>query len=156
MPTLLSADESRILGVRLSRLLWPQLEASRGSVVNIIGGFARNPPLDFMIGGAVNAAMNNFSKALSKLGLQDDVNVNVIHPGLTVTERLDEIFEMRAQQAGVTVVQIKENSVQSEGLRRLGEPEDVAHLVAFLCSPQARHSQGTAIAVDGGGTSGVY
>ena len=142
--------------VRLSRLLWPLLKENHSNVINIIGGFARNPAPDFMIGGAVNAAMANFSKALSKLGLQDDENVNAIHPGLTVTERLGEIFSMRAQQSGMSVEQIKESSVKNEGLRRLGEPEDVAHLVAFLCSPHARHIQGTAIAVDGGGTSGVF
>ena len=62
--------------VRLSRLCWPQLKASRGSVVNVVGGFARTPDPDFMIGGAVNAAMGNFTKALAGLGLRDDVNVN--------------------------------------------------------------------------------
>ena len=66
--------------VRLSRLLWPLLKESRGSVINIVGGFARTPDPDFMIGGAVNAALANFSKALAGLGLHDDVNVNTIHP----------------------------------------------------------------------------
>ena len=142
--------------VRLSRLLWPMLTESSGSVINIVGGFARTPDPDFMIGGAVNAALANFSKALAGLGLRDDVNVNTIHPGMTVTERLEEIFETRAKMAGSTVEEAKQQSVANEGLRRLGEPEDVAALVAFLCSPQARHIQGVAISVDGGVTSGVY
>ena len=42
------------------------------------------------------------------------------------------------------------------GLRRIGTPEDIAALALFLCSPGARHIQGVAIAVDGGGTPGVY
>ena len=42
--------------VRLSRLLWPALSQARGCVVNIVGGFARTPDADFMVGGAVNAA----------------------------------------------------------------------------------------------------
>ncbi|MFT4656802.1 MAG: 3-oxoacyl-[acyl-carrier protein] reductase [Minisyncoccia bacterium] len=42
------------------------------------------------------------------------------------------------------------------GGSRLGQPEDVAALVAFLCSPMARHIQGVAIAVDGGGTKGLF
>lgn len=136
--------------VRLSRLFWPLLTRRHGTVVNIIGGAARAPDPDFMIGGAVNAALANFTKALAGLGLRDDVNVNAIHPGMTVTERLDEIFANRAQLAGTTVEEAKRASMEKSGIRRLGTPEDVAALVGFLCSPAARHIQGVAIAVDGG------
>src|SRR5262245_421079 len=54
--------------VRLTRLFWPLLKASQGSVVNIVGGAARTPDAEFLIGGSVNAAVANFSKGLSKLG----------------------------------------------------------------------------------------
>ena len=140
--------------VRLTRLLWPLLKESRGTVVNIIGGFARTPDPDFMIGGAVNAAFANFSKALAGLGLRDDVNVNAIHPGITVTDRMQELFEGRAKLANTTVEEAMEQA--KDGIRRLGQPEDVAELACFLCTPEARHIQGTAISVDGGSTSGVY
>jgi 3-oxoacyl-[acyl-carrier protein] reductase len=142
--------------VRLSRLLWPALKKSSGCVVNIVGGFARTPASDFMVGGAVNAALANFTKALADQGLKDDVNVNWIHPGLTETERLQSIFEGRADQQNRTVAEIREETVAIEGLRRLGKPEDVAALVAFLCDPQARHIHGTGIALDGGGSKGYY
>lgn len=136
--------------VRLSRLFWPLLTQSHGTVINIIGGAARSPDPEFMIGGAVNAALANFTKALAGLGLRDDVNVNAIHPGMTLTERLDEIFARRAQLAGTTVEEAKSTSVEKSGIRRIGTPEDVAELACFLCSPAARHIQGVAIAVDGG------
>lgn len=142
--------------VRLSRLLWPKLRERRGSVVNVIGGFARTPDPDFMIGGAVNAAFANFSKALAGLGLRDDVNVNAIHPGITVTDRMQELFEGRAERANTTVEDAMQETMDKDGIRRLGQPEDVAELACFLCTPQARHIQGTAISVDGGSTSGVY
>ena len=142
--------------VRLSRLLWPELKKAKGCLVNIVGGFARTPANDFMVGGAVNAALANFSKALANQGLEDDVNVNWVHPGLTETERLQSIFELRAKQQNRTEDEIREATVAAEGLRRLGRPEDVAELVAFLCSPQARHVHGTGIAVDGGGSKGYY
>jgi hypothetical protein len=48
--------------VRLTRLFWPLLKASQGNVINIIGGAARTPDPEFLIGGSVNAAMANFSK----------------------------------------------------------------------------------------------
>lgn len=142
--------------VRLCRLFWPDLVQRQGTVINIVGGFARTPAADFMVGGAVNAALANFTKALAAQGLRDDVNVNWIHPGLTVTERLEEIFSNRAEQQGTTPVEIERRSVAEEGLRRLGQPEDVAALAAFLCSAEARHIHGAGISVDGGGAKGYY
>lgn len=142
--------------VRLARLFWPTLAAARGTVINIVGGFARTPAADFMVGGAVNAALSNFSKALAAQGLRDDVNVNWVHPGLTVTERLDGIFDGRAQQQGKTREQVEKETIAHEGIRRLGQPDDIAALVAFLCSDEGRHIQGTAIQIDGGGTPGCY
>jgi len=142
--------------VRLTREFWPSLAANKGSVVNIVGGFARTPDPDFMIGGAVNAALANFTKALAGLGKRDDVNVNAIHPGLTVTERLTEILQTEADRTGETIAEVEARKVEAEGIRRLGRPEDVAALVAFLCSAEARHIQGVAIAIDGGATAGIY
>jgi len=142
--------------VRLCRLLWPELKKSKGCVINIVGGFARTPASDFMVGGSVNAALANFSKALANQGLIDDINVNWIHPGLTQTERLQTIFEDRAKHQKKNVEEIYKEIVKSEGIRRLGKPEDVAELVAFICSSKARHIHGTGITVDGGGSKGYY
>ena len=141
--------------VRLSRLFWPMLTQSRGCVVNIVGGFARTPDPVFMVGGAVNAAMANFTKTLAGLGKRDDVNVNAVYPGLTETQRVHEIFATKARQAGVSPEDMRRIMIDKEGIRRIGQPEDVANLVAFLCSPGARHVQGTAIAVDGGRDRGT-
>ena len=143
-------------GVRLARFLWPSLKENKGTVVNIVGGFSRTPAADFMVGGAVNAALANFTKALGEKGLIDDVNVTWIHPGLTVTERLETIFADRAKQQGKTAEEIEKEAIAAEGIRRLGRPEDVAELVAYLCSPAARHIHSTGIVIDGGGAKGYY
>jgi NAD(P)-dependent dehydrogenase (short-subunit alcohol dehydrogenase family) len=142
--------------VRTCRLFWPMLKAAQGFVVNIGGGAARSPGADFSIGASVNAAMGNFSKALSQLGKRDGVNVNVIHPGATETERLYQLMEQRSKASGKSVEQLKQEATAKDGLRRLGKAEDVAALCLFLCSEKARHIQGTAIAVDGGSTVGYY
>ena len=142
--------------VRLCRLFWPMLKESQGHVVNIIGGAARSPGADFTIGGSVNAAMGNFSKSLSQLGKRDGVNVNAIHPGVTETERLEQLLEQRSKASGKSVEELRKEATVKDGLRRLGKPEDVAALTLFLCTENARHIQGTAIAVDGGATVGYY
>src|ERR1700681_4570289 len=132
--------------VRMCRLFWPMLKAAEGFVVNIGGGAARSPGADFSIGASVNAAMGNFSKALSQLGKRDGVNVNVIHPGATETERFYQLLDQRSKASGKPVDQLKQDATVKDGLRRLGKAEDVAALALFLCSEQARHIQGTAIA----------
>ena len=62
--------------VRLSKAFWPILVKNKGWVVSINGAMSHSPDPFFMVGGSVNAAFLNFSKALSKRGLIDGVNVN--------------------------------------------------------------------------------
>ena len=142
--------------VRMCRLFWPLLKAAQGSIVSIGGGAARSPGADFSIGASVNAAMGNFSKALSQLGKRDGVSVNVIHPGATETERFYQLLEQRSKASGKSIEQLKQEATAKDGLRRLGKPADIAALALFLCSEKAQHIQGTAIAVDGGSTVGYY
>lgn len=142
--------------VRLTRLFWPLLKASHGAVLSIIGGAARTPGPEFLIGGSVNAAMGNFTKGLTALGNRDDVNVNVIHPGQTQTDRVEQLFAQFAKAQNKTVEQVREESLKKSGLRRIGQPEDIAELAVFLASAKARHIHGTAIDVNGGSTPGYY
>jgi NAD(P)-dependent dehydrogenase (short-subunit alcohol dehydrogenase family) len=143
-------------GVRMSRLLWPLLKAAHGTVIMIIGGASRTPDAGFMVGGAVNAALANYTKALAGQGNMDDVNVNWLNPGQTETERLQMLLETRARDEGKAVDDVRAERMRAEGIRRLGHPHDVASLVHFLCQDEARHIQGTGISVDGGATKGYF
>lgn len=137
---------------RLSRLFWPMLRDAKGHVVNIIGGAARTPDPQFLIGGSVNSAMANFSKGLAQLGKREGININVIHPGMTETDRVTQLFAQRAAASGKMPEELRAQALK-EGM---GQPEDVAALTVFLCSAKARHIRGTATAVDGGATPGLY
>jgi NAD(P)-dependent dehydrogenase (short-subunit alcohol dehydrogenase family) len=141
--------------VRLTRLFWPLLKAAHGNVINIIGGAARTPSADFLIGGSVKSAMANFSKGMAAIGNRDDVNVNVIHPGQIETDRVLTLFNQFAKAQGKTPEQVRDEQIKKSGLRRIGQVEDVAELALYLASARARHIQGTAISVDGGGTPGL-
>jgi NAD(P)-dependent dehydrogenase (short-subunit alcohol dehydrogenase family) len=142
--------------VRLTRLFWPLLKAAHGNIVNVVGGAARTPGPEFLIGGAVNAAFANFAKGLTALGNRDDININVVHPGVTQTERYEQLTQQFAKAQGKTVEEVRAEALAKSGLRRVGQPEDVAALAVFLASAKARHIHGTAIAIDGGGTPGYY
>jgi len=66
------------------------------------------------------------------------------------------LIEMRAKASGKPKDQLTKDASTKDGIRRLGQPEDISALTLFLCSEKARHIQGTAIAVDGGATVGYY
>jgi NAD(P)-dependent dehydrogenase (short-subunit alcohol dehydrogenase family) len=117
--------------VRMCRLFWPLLKAAHGSIVNIGGGAARSPGADFSIGASVNAAMGNFSKALSQLGKRDGLNVNVIHPGATETERFFQLLERRSKASGKSVEQLKQEATTKDGLRRRANPPTLPHSRCF-------------------------
>jgi len=142
--------------VRLSRLFWPLLKAAHGSVINVIGAAARTPGPEFLVGGSVNSAFSNFAKGLAAIGNRDDVNVNVIHPGMVETDRVVTLFQQLAKAQNKAPEDVRKDSVTKTGTRRIGQPEDVAELALFLASPRARHIQGTAISVDGGATTGLF
>jgi len=141
--------------VRLARAAWPQLKERAGSVVNIVGVGGRTPGAEFAIGGSVNAALLSFTKALAEVGARDGVQVNAVNPGFVRTDRLEARLRKAAQEQGVSPAEAAERMVKSAGVTRLGEPEDIANLVAFIVSPRGRLLQGALIDIDGGQTKTI-
>lgn len=136
--------------VRLSRALWPGLRAAGGSIVNIAGLGGRMPEGDFTIGGSVNAALLNFTKALSQVGIRDGVRVNAINPGFIETGRLKRSLDSAAQREGGTPADAAGSLLAKLGVARFGTAEEVAALAVFMLSPAAAYLNGSAIELDGG------
>jgi NAD(P)-dependent dehydrogenase (short-subunit alcohol dehydrogenase family) len=141
--------------MRLARSAWPHLKQARGSVLNIIGVGGRTPGAEFTIGGSVNGACLSFTKALADIGVRDGVQVNAINPGAIRTDRLRAWLEAAAAQHGGDVEAAAQHMVQRNNTVRLGEPEDIANLAAFVVSPLGRFLQGALIDMDGGHTKTV-
>jgi NAD(P)-dependent dehydrogenase (short-subunit alcohol dehydrogenase family) len=138
--------------MRLTRAVWPQLKARRGSVVNIAGVGGRTPGAQFTIGGSVNAALLSLTKALSELGIQDGVQVNAINPGPVRTDRLQARLKILAREKEIDPADAEAAMVHEMRITRVGEPEDIASLVAYLVSPESRLIHGAFIDIDGGET----
>jgi len=141
--------------VRLTRAAWPHLKKQHGAVLNIIGVGGRTPGAEFTIGGSVNGACMSFTKALADIGVRDGVQVNAINPGYIRTERLRALLASQAAQHGGDIDATIQQVVRKSNVVRLGEPEDVANLAAFVLSPQSRYLQGALIDLDGGLTKTV-
>ena len=138
--------------MRLTRAAWPQLKAQAGSVLNISGIGGRMPGPLFTIGGSVNAALLSFTKAMADIGIRDGVQVNAVNPGSIRTERYRRMLEATAKQQGTDVETAERKLIESARTTRVGEPDDIASLVAFVVSPEGRFLQGSLIDMDGGAT----
>ena len=141
--------------VRLVRAAWPHLKQAGGSVLHIIGVGGRTPGAEFTIGGSVNGACLSFTKALADIGIRDGVQVNAINPGAIRTDRLRVWLEAAAAQHGGEMEAAARQMVQRANTVRLGEPDDIANLAAFIVSPEGRFLQGALIDMDGGQTKTV-
>ena len=142
--------------VRVTRAAWPHLKARRGSLLNIIGSGGRTPGAEFTIGGSVNGACLSFTKAVADLGIRDGVQVNAVNPGRVRTDRFQAWLAADAAEyhSGDQEAAVRE-IVRKSRIVRLGEPEDVANLVAFMVSQESRYMHGSMVDMDGGDTKTI-
>ncbi|MBV8054033.1 MAG: SDR family oxidoreductase [Deltaproteobacteria bacterium] len=140
--------------VRMARDVLPQMQRQgSGVIINIIGTGGLNPAGNYMIGGAANAALNHFSKALADAAAKYGVRVVGINPGPILTERL---LKMRGALAPNAAGQSDDAAFRHmTPLGRIGKPEEVADLVLFLASERGSFIHGANISIDGGATKGL-
>lgn len=142
--------------VELTRAAWPNLVTSgQGHLLNIIGAGGRTPGADFTIGGPINSALMNFTKAMADRGRRDGVRVNAINPGLIETDRLKKRIVGLADEKGVDVDRARAMLIAAREISRFGRPEEVAALAVFLDAPEAAYIHGAIIDCDGGLTKGI-
>jgi 3-oxoacyl-[acyl-carrier protein] reductase len=138
--------------VRTTRAAWPHLRERRGCIVNIVGIGSRSGSAEFTIGGSVNVAILNFTKAMADIGVKDGVRVNAINPGLIETERFGRNIERVSRDHGFNREQAIAYLLSSHGTTRVGRPEEIGWLTAYLASEKADFIQGCVIDIDGGAT----
>jgi 3-oxoacyl-[acyl-carrier protein] reductase len=138
--------------VRMTRAAWPHLRTAGGSVVNIVGIGSRAGSAEFTIGGSVNVAILNFTKAMADIGINQGVRVNAINPGLIETDRFTRNVERVMGERSFTRDQAVKFLISSHGTTRVGRPDEIGSLTAYLASGKADFIQGCIIDIDGGAT----
>ena len=138
--------------MRCCRAAWPHLRQSGGSIVNIVGIGGQTASAEFTIGGSVNAALLNLTKALANRGVREGVRVNAINPGSIGTERLQVRIRNYAGEHHVDEPAAAREMAAQLNIARFGEPDEIARAVAFLASPQSAYIQGSILDIDGGQT----
>lgn len=126
-----------------------------GRIVNIISTSVKTPLPNLGVSNTVRAAVAAWAKTLSnEVGIYG-ITVNNVLPGSTYTARLQALMEQQAKDSGASQKEIEERMKNTIPLRRIGQPEEIAHVVAFLASPAASYVSGTSIPVDGGKTPSI-
>lgn len=137
--------------VGLTRAVLPGMKERRwGRIINVTSIAVKQPIDNLVLSNSVRAAVIGLARTLANEVAPFDVTVNNVLPGYTRTERLEELAAFSAQRTGRSVVDARADWEHQIPMGRLGEPRELAALVAFLASERASYITGTSITVDGG------
>ena len=140
----------KVMGyLRMAREVAPYMAgAGWGRIINISGLAARQT-------GSIVGSMRNVAVAALTKNLADElgpkgINVSVVHPGLTRTEKTQPLVAARAEAAGASPAEIEQRLAANVLIGRMVDAAEVADIVAFLASPRSVAINGDAIACGGG------
>jgi 3-oxoacyl-[acyl-carrier protein] reductase len=144
-----SAFELNLLSVaRFSRLVIPYMKtAGSGRIINIISLSVRTFLPDSVLSTTMRMGVAGMAKLLSDEAGPDHITVNNVAPGLILTDRVKDTLPPHAPEDEQRLLAERAKTIP---VRRIGRPEELADLVAFLASPLAGYITGTTIPIDGG------
>jgi 3-oxoacyl-[acyl-carrier protein] reductase len=149
-------EQNFLSAVRTIRLALPHLRKQGGGRIINITSYAVKQPLDGLIlSNSARLAVIGLAKTLSRELGPDNILVNNVCPGPTLTARMESLMRSRAENEGRSYEEVAAEENKRIPLGHMGTAEDVAALVVFLASAPARNITGTTIQVDGGVTASI-
>lgn len=143
--------------VRMIRLVLPSMRAQgSGRIINIVSTSVKQPIDNLLLSNSIRPGIIGLAKSLSLELAPANITINNVCPGRILTDRIRQLERIDEKvQQGMSEEEILQKSAQGIPMRRLGKPEEVGALVAFLASQQAAYITGTTIQVDGGQTRSI-
>ena len=121
-----------------------------GRIVAITSVSIKQPLENLVLSNTTRLGVLGFAKTLANEYAKDNILVNVVCPGPTLTDRMKELIKSEMRETGKSEQEILKKWIENIPLGRLGHPNELANLVVFLASQKASYITGTAIQVDGG------
>jgi 3-oxoacyl-[acyl-carrier protein] reductase len=140
--------------LRAIRAVLPGMrERGRGAIVNVSSTAGKRPSTSMPNYSVTKAAVLSLSRLVADLYAADGIRCNAVAPGPTATDAwLGEggLADQQAERSGKTRREVLEAVGKGRPLGRLAEPEEIAAVIAFLCSDRASYVTGAAWSADGG------
>ena len=146
----------KVMGyIRCAREVAPHMQARGwGRIVNISGLAARQT--GNTVGSMRNVAVAAMTKDLADELGPSGINVTVVHPGLTRTERTATLVQAQAKAQGVSEDVVLQRMAEGNSIRHLVDASEVANVVTFLASPKSIAINGEALAAGGGAPRSIH
>jgi 3-oxoacyl-[acyl-carrier protein] reductase len=142
--------------VELTRAVLPGMKGRQwGRIIHVNSIAAKQPVDNLMLSNSIRAAVTGFARTLANEVATLGVTVNSVLAGYTRTERVESLASATAAKEGIPAAEVRARFEREIPMRRLGEPRELAALVAFLASERASYITGQSIAVDGGWIRGL-
>ncbi|HEV8533147.1 MAG TPA: SDR family oxidoreductase [Methylomirabilota bacterium] len=144
-------QRSLLFFARMSREAIPHMKRQGGGrIINILAATVYQPIPNLALSGVTRLGVVAFAKSLADEVGRDGILVNNVCPGSILTDRMRSNVAARAKELGVSLEQGLADRAAETAVGRIGEPRELAHLVAFLASGKSSYITGTTMLVDGG------
>ncbi|TFF85416.1 MAG: SDR family oxidoreductase [Promethearchaeota archaeon] len=137
--------------IRITRLVLPIMQEQKsGRIIAITSVSVKQPLENLVLSNTTRLGVVGYAKTIANEFAKDNILVNVVCPGPTLTDRMKELIASSVQATGKSKEEVEKTWTEQIPLGRLGKPEELANLVVFLASEKASYILGTTIQVDGG------
>jgi 3-oxoacyl-[acyl-carrier protein] reductase len=144
-------QRSLLFFARMSREALPHLKQSgRGRIINVLASTVYQPIPNLALSGVTRMGVVAFAKSLADEVGRDGILVNNVCPGSLLSERMLSNVTARAKELGIPVEEALAQRAAETAVGRVGDPKEMAYLVAFLASSRSSYITGTTMLVDGG------
>jgi len=143
--------------VRLSREVLPHmLKQKWGRIITITSIAGKQPINDLIVSSTLRPGIHGLTKVLSNKFAGHNVTVNTVCPGNILTSRQRELMEQRSAKQKISTDDYMEQTTKDIPAGRLGKPEEIGDVIAFLASEKASYINGVNLLVDGGMAKGIF
>jgi 3-oxoacyl-[acyl-carrier protein] reductase len=152
-----SVDASLMAPIAMIHAAVPHMRGRKwGRIVNILSITVKQPKTNLLISSTMRTGVMGYARTIANDLARDGITVNNVAPGYTRTERLDELAEHTSKTQDRKIEDVLAEWERVIPAQRLGRPEELAAVVAFLASERASYLTGTTIQVDGGWVQSLY